>query len=75
MNGHFETVKALLNDSRVDPSAQDNYGKILNDMMCITNKTAIKWALKNGHAEAMKVLLNDFRVDPSIQDNKGKNFE
>ena len=32
-NGHVDIVKVLLNDSRVDPSAQDNYGKNLNDMM------------------------------------------
>ena len=33
-NGSLESVKDLLNDPRVDPSAQDNAGKILNDMMC-----------------------------------------
>ena len=31
--GNCEAVKHLLNDSRVDPSAQDNRGKNLNDMM------------------------------------------
>ena len=31
--GHIDIVKVLLNDSRVDPSAEDNYGKSLNDMM------------------------------------------
>ena len=31
-NGHTEIVKHLLNDSRVDPSAQDNFGKTGNNL-------------------------------------------
>ena len=29
-NGHMEIVKHLLNDPRVDPSAQDNNGNNMN---------------------------------------------
>ncbi len=32
-NGHLEVVKLLLNDSRVNPSAQDNYGNNFNDLI------------------------------------------
>ncbi len=32
-NGHLEVVKLLLNDSRVNPSAEDNYGNSYNDLI------------------------------------------
>jgi ankyrin repeat protein len=54
-NGHVEVVKLLLNDPRVDPSAENNY--------------AIRLASENGHVEAVKLLLNDPRVDPSAENN------
>jgi hypothetical protein len=44
----------LLTDSRVDPSARDNY--------------AIRSASRNGHTDVAKVLLADARVDPSAMD-------
>ena len=31
--GHTEIVKLLLNDSRVDPSVNDNYGMNSNDII------------------------------------------
>ena len=31
--GDVDALKVLLNDSRVNPSVEDNYGKSLNDMM------------------------------------------
>ena len=76
-SGHIEVVKVLLNDSRVDPSAQDNLGKEL-EWYDITSKTAIKWACENGHIDIVKVLLNDSRVDPNARDrygHTGKNLE
>ena len=45
----------LLEDGRVDPSADDNY--------------AIKGASQNGHVEVVKLLLEDGRADPSANDN------
>jgi ankyrin repeat protein len=53
--GHTDTVKLLLSDFGVDPSAQDN--------------GALHWASKNGHLEIVKLLLSDFGVDPSAEDN------
>ena len=41
-NGHLEVVKLLLQDSRVDPSAEDN--------------GAIRWASFNGYLEVVKLL-------------------
>ena len=54
-NGHFEIVKLLLSDYRVNPSADNNY--------------AIKRASRNGHFEIVKLLLADKRVDPSVLHN------
>jgi hypothetical protein len=51
-NGHVAVVRELLRDSRVDPSALQNY--------------AIKQAAYYGRAEVVKELLKDSRVDPSI---------
>jgi hypothetical protein len=41
----------LLGDSRVEPSADDNW--------------AIEEAAENGHTEVVRLLLNDPRVDRS----------
>ena len=49
LQGHTETVKALLSDPRVDPSANNN--------------CAIKWASRYGYTETVRVLLSDPRVD------------
>src|SRR5579871_2143184 len=46
--GKIETVRFLLRDNRVDPSAQDNF--------------AIRWSSDNGHAKVVKLLLEDSRV-------------
>ncbi len=54
-NGHIEVVNILLEDSRVDPSAKDNY--------------ASRWASYYGHIEVVNRLLEDPRVDPSAVDN------
>lgn len=59
-HGHFEIVRLLLADPRVDPAANDN--------------KAIKFAI-NGHLaqnacfEVVRLLLADPRVDPSVQNN------
>jgi len=55
-NGDVKVVDRLLMDSRVDPSASDNY--------------AIRWASGNGHLEVVDRLLMDSRVDPSAEDNQ-----
>ena len=56
LDENTETLKLLLQDSRIDPSAQNNNFIIL--------------ASKYGHLEIVKLLLQDFRVDPSAQNNK-----
>jgi len=53
--GHFEIVRLLLKDPRVDPSDNNNY--------------AIQWASERGHFEIVKLLLKDSRVDPSDNNN------
>ena len=53
--GHVEVVKLLLNDPRVDPSADNN--------------DTIRWASLFGNVEVVKLLLNDPRVDPSADNN------
>src|SRR3972149_2705194 len=52
---HIEVVKLLLQDTRVDPSDQNN--------------AAILLASGSGHIEVVKLLLQDTRVDPSDQNN------
>jgi len=54
-NNDVNQVKVLLNDERVDPSADDNY--------------AIRYAAENGRSEVVRLLLQDGRVDPSADDN------
>ena len=51
LNGYLEVVRELLKDSRVDPSADNNY--------------AIRWASRYGHSGVVRELLRDRRVDPS----------
>ncbi len=53
--GDLEAVRSLLQDPRVDPSAERNY--------------SIRMASLNGHLEVVKLLLQDSRVDPSDIDN------
>ena len=53
--GHYEVVKLLLADNRVDPSAKNNY--------------AIIAASNYGNTKVVKLLLADNRVDPSTCDN------
>ncbi|EPZ32247.1 hypothetical protein ROZALSC1DRAFT_30450 [Rozella allomycis CSF55] len=48
MNGHYEVVKLLMSDDRVDPSADENF--------------ALKYAYHNGHTELTKLLVSDPRV-------------
>ena len=51
----LETVKFLLSDKRVDPSAENN--------------EAIIEASSKGHVEIVNELLKDTRIDPSDQNN------
>jgi hypothetical protein len=48
-NGHLAIVERLLQDDRVDPSAEDNY--------------AVRMAAENGHLAVVDRLLEDDRVD------------
>lgn len=53
----MEVIKILLNDERVDPSAQDN--------------EAIREACEIGYVQVVQLLLKDERVDAdSIKENK-----
>jgi len=45
----------LLSDSRVNPTANNNY--------------ALHRACINGHTEAVKLLLEDGRIDPTANNN------
>ena len=49
MEGHYEIVKYLLLDKRVDPSDQNN--------------EALRLAVSNNHEAIIKLLLSDSRVD------------
>jgi len=53
--GHTNVVKLLLQDKRVDPSANKDY--------------SIRKASKNGHADVVRLLLKDGRVDPSARED------
>ncbi len=50
-NGKIEVVKLLLQDKRVDPSANHNH--------------AIRWAIEKGFSDVVEILLQDNRVNPS----------
>lgn len=54
-NGNITVVNRLLDDRRVDPSADDNY--------------AIAVASQAGHIAVVNRLLDDARVDPSADNN------
>ena len=53
--GYWKTVALLLQDSRVDPTAQDNL--------------AFRKAAEKGRIAIVEILLEDPRVDPSAYDN------
>ena len=53
---YSEVLKILLEDPRVDPSANDNF--------------ALRLASAEGHTEVVRILLADERVDPSAKDNE-----
>jgi heme oxygenase len=55
-NSHLGVVERLLQDKRVDPSADENY--------------AVAWAAQNGHLAVVERLLQDKRVDPSAEGNE-----
>ncbi len=55
-NGDDLAIKVLLEDSRVNPSDDNN--------------KAIQLASENGHLEVVKLLLEDKRVDPSANYNR-----
>src|SRR5690349_2933275 len=54
-SGNLEIIKLLLNEKRVDPSADNN--------------DAIRIACMNGYLDIVKLLLDDERVDPSANNN------
>lgn len=54
--GHLEIVKLLFNDSRVDPSDDDNY--------------AIECAVANNNIQIVKLLLTDSRVINTLSKEK-----
>jgi len=53
--GFIEIVNLLLQDPRVDPSADDN--------------TALFEAVQANQSDVVKLLLSDRRVDPTVKDN------
>ena len=69
-NGHLEVVKLLLQDNRVDPSADYNYGN-LNDIDIDFSQLdkAIKEATKKGYYEIVRLLLQNPVINPAVQDN------
>ncbi|KAJ2991118.1 hypothetical protein HDV02_003945 [Globomyces sp. JEL0801] len=54
-NNNADIVQTLIEDKRVDPSAEDNH--------------AIRCACSDGLTEIVKILLKDERVNPSALDN------
>ena len=52
--GYIDTLKLLLKDDRVDPTAENNY--------------ALKKSAEQDQAESIKLLIQDRRVDPSYSD-------
>jgi hypothetical protein len=54
-SANLAIVERLLEDDRVDPSADDNY--------------AVRLAAQNGHLAVVERLLQDERVDPSADNN------
>jgi hypothetical protein len=54
-SSHKDVFKMLLEDPRIDPSADYNY--------------SIRVASENGHTEIVEMLLHDPRVDPSAWNN------
>jgi hypothetical protein len=55
MKGHLAVVERLLQDKRVDPSANNN--------------DAVRMAAASGHLAIVERLLQDKRVDPSADGN------
>ena len=53
--GNIKVIDRLLQDDRIDPSADDN--------------SAIKWASTLGHLDVVNRLLQDSKVDPSASWN------
>ena len=51
-NGHEATVKLLLETSKVDADAKDEY-----------SQTPLSWAARNGHEAVVKLLLETGKVD------------
>lgn len=58
--GCSQTMRVLLADPRIDPSADAN--------------CAIRFAVENGRTETLKLLLADPRVDPSDKNNAAIRF-
>ena len=57
VRGGFHAMRrVLLNNSCVDPAANDNY--------------VFRWASEKGHLDVVRLLLGDPRVNPSARDNE-----
>jgi ankyrin repeat protein len=54
-NGHYEIVKLLSSDNRINPNYKHN--------------KAFRWACANGYYEIVKLLLQDNRIDPADKNN------
>ena len=54
-NGHYNVVKLLLEDNRVNPADDNN--------------SAIQWASKKGHYNVVKLLLRDNSINPADDNN------
>ena len=55
LKGHFNVVKLLLEDKRINPAYDNNLG--------------IKCASHNGHFNVVKLLLEDKRINPADTNN------
>jgi len=53
--GHYDIVKLLLKNPKIDPRTLRNL--------------AIRWAAENGHENIVKLLLQDSRVNPADLNN------
>jgi ankyrin repeat protein len=84
IQGHFEIVQLLLQDPRVDPSANEaiqiaseyGYFEIVRSLLQESrvdpsdqNNIAIQRAIQNGNSEVVRILLEDSRVNSNDQPN------
>ncbi len=62
-------VKLLLEDRRVNPSAEENHGSCYHGTSDLSS--AFCKAAENNHIEIVNLLLNHSRFNPCARDNYG----